>query len=114
MGINGLWDVIGRGEVVSIAKYATDHFNQHGRPLRVAVDEPGWRFNNLTPQQVEMIRKKEPAANPIEKTVIWRIFLLMKLNINPFGSSTDLGDRGSETSVEGAVDLKWSMKGPNY
>jgi Holliday junction resolvase YEN1 len=83
MGINGLWDVTGRGEVVSIAKYATDHFNQHGRPLRVAVDEPGWRFNNLTPQQVEMIRKKEPAANPIEKTVIWRIFLLMKLNIQP-------------------------------
>jgi Holliday junction resolvase YEN1 len=83
MGINGLWDVIGRGEVVSIAKYATDHFNKHGRPLRVAVDEPGWRFNNLTPQQVEIIRKKEPAANPIEKTVMWRIFLLMRLNIQP-------------------------------
>lgn len=83
MGINGLWDVIGRGEIVSIAKYATDFFNQHDRPLRVAVDEPGWRFNNLTPQQVEMIRKKEPAANPIEKTVMWRIFLLMRLNIQP-------------------------------
>jgi Holliday junction resolvase YEN1 len=83
MGIDGLWDVIGRGEVVSIAKYATDHFNQHGRPLRVAVDEPGWRFNNLTPQQVEIIRKKEAAANPIEKTVMWRIFLLMRLNIQP-------------------------------
>lgn len=83
MGINGLWDVIGRGEIVSIAKYATDHFNQHGRPLRVAVDEPGWRFNNLTPQHVEIIRKKEPAANPIEKTVMWRVFLLMRLNIQP-------------------------------
>jgi Holliday junction resolvase YEN1 len=83
MGINGLWDVIGRGEVVSIAKYATDHFNQHGRPLRVAVDEPGWRFNNLTPQKVEEIRKREPAANPIEKTVMWRILLLMRLNIQP-------------------------------
>jgi len=83
MGISGLWDAIGRGEVVSIAKYATDHFNKHGRPLRVAVDEPGWRFNNLTPQQIEMIRKKEPAANPIERTVMWRIFLLMRLNIQP-------------------------------
>lgn len=83
MGINGLWDVIGRGEVVSIAKYATDHFNQHGRPLRVAVDEPGWRFNDITPQQVEMMRKQEPAANPIEKTIMWRMFLLMRLNIQP-------------------------------
>ena len=83
MGINGLWDVIGRGEVVSIAKYATDHFNKHGRPLRVAVDEPGWRFNNLTPMQVEMIRQNEPAANTIEKTIMWRIFRLMRLNIQP-------------------------------
>lgn len=83
MGINGLWDVIGRGEVVSIAEYASDHFKKHGRPLRVAVDEPGWRFNNLTPQQVALIRQKEPAANPIEKTVMWRIFLLLRLNIQP-------------------------------
>jgi Holliday junction resolvase YEN1 len=42
MGINGLWDVIGKGELVKLAQYSTDHFNQHGRPLRVAVDEPGW------------------------------------------------------------------------
>lgn len=81
MGINGLWDVIGKGELVSLAKYATDHFNRHGRPLRVAVDEPGWRFNNLTPQQVEFIRSKEPAANPIEKNIMWRILHLMKYNI---------------------------------
>lgn len=81
MGINGLWDVVGRGELVTLAKLATDHFKQHGRPLRVAVDEPGWRFNNLTPQQVEFIRSKEPAANPIEKNIMWRILHLMKFNI---------------------------------
>lgn len=81
MGINGLWDVIGRGELITLAKLATDHFNQHGRPLRVAVDEPGWRFNNLTPHQVEFIRSKEPAANPIEKNIMWRILHLMKYNI---------------------------------
>jgi Holliday junction resolvase YEN1 len=49
MGINGLWDVIGKGELVKLAKYATDHYKAHGRPLRVAVDESRWRFNNLTP-----------------------------------------------------------------
>lgn len=74
--------MIGEGEVVSLADYATDHFKKYnGRPLRVAVDEAGWRFNNLTDFQVEEIRKKEPAANPIEKTVLWRILSLMKLNI---------------------------------
>ena len=81
MGINGLWEVIGRGDLVSLAHYATDHYKQHGRPLRVAVDEPGWRFNNLTPQQVAFIRSKEPAANPIEKNIMWRILHLMKYNI---------------------------------
>jgi Holliday junction resolvase YEN1 len=81
MGINSLWEVIGRGDLVALAKYATDHYKQHGRPLRVAVDEPGWRFNNLTPAQVAFIRSKEPAANPIEKNIMWRILYLMKYNI---------------------------------
>lgn len=81
MGIHGLWEVIGRGDLVSLAQYATDHYKQHGRPLRVAVDEPGWRFNNLTPAQAAFIRSKEPAANPIEKNIMWRILHLMKYNI---------------------------------
>ena len=81
MGIHGLWEIIGRGDLVSLAQYATDHYKQHGRPLRVAVDEPGWRFNNLTPAQVAFIRSKEPAANPIEKNIMWRILHLMKYNI---------------------------------
>lgn len=74
--------MIGEGEVVSLADYATEHFRKHGgRPLRIAVDEAGWRFSNLTDFQVDEIRKKEPAANPIEKTILWRILSLMKLNI---------------------------------
>lgn len=59
MGINGLWDVIGDGQVISIAKYASDHFEKHGRPLRIAIDEAGWRFNNLNDHQVKQIRGSE-------------------------------------------------------
>ncbi|RMY89527.1 hypothetical protein D0861_04167 [Hortaea werneckii] len=81
MGINGLWDVIGEGEIVHIADYAAQHFRKHGRPLRIAVDEACWRFTNLTPEQVEKIRDGEPAANPVEKTILWRILRLMKLNV---------------------------------
>lgn len=76
-----MWDVIGDGEITTIADYATKHFEREGRPLRVAVDEAGWRFNNLTPDQVAKIREKEAAANPIEKTILWRILRLMKLNV---------------------------------
>ena len=68
--------------MVSLADYTTQHFKKHnGRPLRIAVVEAGWQFSNLTDFQVEEICKKEPAANPIEKTVLRRILSLMKLNI---------------------------------
>lgn len=70
MGINGLWEVIGKGELVSLAEHATNHFKRYGRPLRVAVDEPGWRLNNLTPAEVAKIRSKEPAANPVRDRMI--------------------------------------------
>lgn len=81
MGIPGLWDVIGKGEIVTIAKLASDHYEKYDRPFRVAVDEAGWRFNNISPEQLEIIRQNEPAANTIEKNIMWRILDLMKLNI---------------------------------
>ncbi|KAL0259398.1 hypothetical protein SLS55_005134 [Diplodia seriata] len=77
----GIWDVLGDGELTSIAQLASDHFQRTGRPLRVAVDEAGWRFCNLNPHQVKAIRQKEPAANPVEKAILYRILKLLKLNI---------------------------------
>lgn len=43
-----LYDIIGYGEVWPLAAYAARHFEQHKRPLRIAVDEACWRFTNLT------------------------------------------------------------------
>lgn len=70
--VTRLWDVLGNGDVWSIADYAAHFYKTYQRPLRIAVDEAGWRFT-LTPQQVEKIKEGEPAANPIEKVVLWRI-----------------------------------------
>lgn len=83
MGITGLWDVLGDGKITPLAEYAASHFLRQKRPLRVAVDEAGWRFNNLTDAQVAAIRAREPAANPIEKTILWRLLRLLRLNIQP-------------------------------
>ncbi len=47
MGIPGLWGILGDGDVTSLANLATDFLERHGRPLRIAVDEAAWRFNNL-------------------------------------------------------------------
>lgn len=76
-----LWEVLGDGEVIGIAEYAARHFQQHKRPLRIAVDGACWRFTNLAAAQVEAIRENESAANPVEKTILWRILRVRKLNI---------------------------------
>ena len=42
-----LWEQIGHGEVTDIAEYAAKHLKQTNQPLRIAVNEAYWRYNNL-------------------------------------------------------------------
>ncbi|KAF1810855.1 PIN domain-like protein [Eremomyces bilateralis CBS 781.70] len=81
MGIPGLWDVLGGGQIVSLAEYSANHFQKTGKPLRIAIDEPTFRFRNLTPAQVKTIKDKVPAANPIEKAILDIVFRLLRWNI---------------------------------
>ncbi|ORY17070.1 hypothetical protein BCR34DRAFT_583837 [Clohesyomyces aquaticus] len=69
---------------VPLAKLAEEHYEKHGRPLRVAIDEASWRFNNLTQQQVYIIRDKsgEPAFQGIEKQMFYRLCRVLRLNIH--------------------------------
>lgn len=80
--LDSLWNVLGEGEVTLLADYAAAHFETHKRPLRIAVDEACWRFTNLNVEQVARIREGEQAANPVEKTFLWRILRAYKLNID--------------------------------
>jgi len=41
---------------VPIAQLAEEHYQNNNRPLRVAIDEADWRFNNVTQAQVYAIR----------------------------------------------------------
>lgn len=54
-----LWDILGGGEVTSVAKLAAECFERNGRPLRIVVDEAAWRFNNLIAEQTATIRVGE-------------------------------------------------------
>ena len=67
--------------MVSLQDYASRHFEKYKRPLRIAVDGAGWRFTNVTPEQARRIHEGEPAANPVEKVILWRILRLLKLNV---------------------------------
>lgn len=49
--------------------------------MRIAGDEACWRFTSVTAEQVQKIREGEPAANPIEKVILWRILRLLRLNV---------------------------------
>ncbi|THX96043.1 hypothetical protein D6D03_08951 [Aureobasidium pullulans] len=106
MGIPGLWDILGEGEVKSLAQLSTEHYKKHNRPLRVAIDEAGWRFHNLNDTQVAAIRQKVPEANPIEKAILWRVLKLMRMNIQPifiFDGPSRPWKRGG---VAGRIDWK--------
>ncbi|THX71568.1 hypothetical protein D6D08_05482 [Aureobasidium pullulans] len=106
MGIPGLWDILGEGEVKSLAQLSTEHYKKHNRPLRVAIDEAGWRFHNLHDAQVAAIRQKVPEANPIEKAILWRVLKLMRMNIQPifiFDGPSRPWKRGG---VAGRIDWK--------
>lgn len=65
MGINGFWEVIKEvEETKNAAQLAEEHYNAHGRPLRIAIDEADWMFNNLTMAQVYAIRESIYSVPP--------------------------------------------------
>ena len=73
MGVNSIWETIGDGEVVSIAELAANHFQKHGKPLRIAVDEASWRYKNVTHEQTLGIRQSSGRlSHPLEKDILWR------------------------------------------
>jgi Holliday junction resolvase YEN1 len=52
-----LFDVIrDHEETVPIAQLAEEHYERHGKPFRIAVDEADWRFINVTQAFVYTIR----------------------------------------------------------
>ena len=100
MGINCFWDVIKEvEEVVNVAQLAERHYNQYGRPLRIAIDEADWVFNNVTEAQVYAIRES--------------LFNL----VLPFGLSlTDIHSVGSALPRDSEAYLLSSLpsSGPQY
>jgi hypothetical protein len=56
--INSLRDVIEAcEEIMPIARLAQVFFESNGRSMKIAVDEPDWRFHNVSPREVAEIRK---------------------------------------------------------
>ncbi|KAF7869846.1 hypothetical protein EAF04_004630 [Stromatinia cepivora] len=81
MGIPGLWDLIADcKEIVSLAELATQHFEQHKRPLRIAVDEATWRHKLYISNKGKLC-KKYSTIHLNERNLITFVLRLLKLNI---------------------------------
>ncbi|OHE94648.1 hypothetical protein CORC01_10049 [Colletotrichum orchidophilum] len=83
MGIKYLWKLVDPAGIErSLAQWATDHLKQHGRPLRIAIDEAHWRYKNVTDAQEAIIQKQTPGSHPKERAILERTLSLMRLGIH--------------------------------
>ncbi|KAM0718458.1 hypothetical protein Q7P37_005528 [Cladosporium fusiforme] len=74
MGIHGVFKDIGPGERISLAKLSANHYRQHNRPFRLAVDISIWLFQ---------IQSGKGGSNPALRTFYYRLLRLLTLNIHP-------------------------------
>lgn len=65
---------IGPGERISFAKLSANHYRQHNRPFRLAVDISIWLFQ---------IQSGKGGSNPALRTFYYRLLRFLSLNIHP-------------------------------
>lgn len=53
------WSLIGEGETVALAQLAADFLEKKKRPMRIAIEEAGWRFNNLSKYEIKDIMESK-------------------------------------------------------
>ncbi|RAL65678.1 hypothetical protein DID88_005346 [Monilinia fructigena] len=83
MGIPGLWDLISDcKEIISLTEFATQYFEQHKRPLRIAVEEATWRHRfYINGGNIGKVDKKYSNLHLNERNFITVVLRLLKLNI---------------------------------
>ncbi|KAL8939665.1 MAG: hypothetical protein Q9216_003241 [Gyalolechia sp. 2 TL-2023] len=74
MGIKGVYGQIGPGERIALAKLAVEHFEKHGRPMRIAIDASIWQFQTQAGQG---------GSSPALRTLYYRLVRLQLLSIKP-------------------------------
>ncbi|KAI1760472.1 PIN domain-like protein [Hypoxylon sp. FL1150] len=81
----GLWQFSlkerATGETRSITQWSSEHFQRHGRPLRIAIDQANWWFRNIPPEKALQIQKQSPGSHPREKRILDRIGYLLRMNV---------------------------------
>lgn len=70
-----MYGQIGPGERIALSKLAVEHFEKHGRPMRIAIDASIWHFQTQFGGQ--------GGSNPALRTLYYRLIRLLSLSIKP-------------------------------
>ncbi|KXJ91681.1 PIN domain-like protein [Microdochium bolleyi] len=71
MGLKGFWAEFGSEETTNLFQRAAQHFKQHARPFRVAVDFACWYNHSVGREKTQGIREETGRlSNPIEKNSV--------------------------------------------
>ncbi|KAI9674138.1 MAG: hypothetical protein M1817_001956 [Caeruleum heppii] len=74
MGIKGIYQEIGPGNKVALARLVSESIERTGRPLRVAIDISIWLFQ---------VQSGKGGTNPALRTLYYRLLRLLALSIQP-------------------------------
>ncbi|KAL7898540.1 hypothetical protein HDV64DRAFT_250136 [Trichoderma sp. TUCIM 5745] len=74
MGIKGIYKELGPGKRISLSKLASDSFENHNRPFRLAIDIAIWQFQN---------QAARGGTNPAIRTLFYRLVRLLGTPIQP-------------------------------
>ncbi|KAL8768258.1 MAG: hypothetical protein Q9209_005489 [Squamulea sp. 1 TL-2023] len=95
---NSIYKEIGPGERVALSKLAVEHFEKHGRPLRIAIDASIWHFQT---------QSGKGGSNPALRTLYYRLLRLLSLSIRPLfvfdGPNKPPFKRNTKTGTQSAA-----------
>ncbi|KAM0515791.1 hypothetical protein ACHAPE_005870 [Trichoderma viride] len=74
MGIKGIYKELGPGKRISLSKLASESFENHNRPFRLAIDIAIWQFQN---------QAARGGTNPAIRTLFYRLVRLLGTPIQP-------------------------------
>lgn len=71
---SSIYGQIGPGKRIALSKLAVEHFEKHGRSMRIAIDASIWHFQTQSGQG---------GSNPALRTLYYRLIRLLSLSIRP-------------------------------
>ncbi|KAL8662326.1 MAG: hypothetical protein Q9168_008274 [Polycauliona sp. 1 TL-2023] len=95
---DSIYKEIGPGERIALSKLAVEHFEKHGRPMRIAIDASIWHFQT---------QSGKGGSSPALRTLYYRLLRLLSLSIRPLfvfdGPNKPPFKRGAKTGTQAAA-----------